>query len=379
MKKNLFLAIVAFATVAFVGCEKKTDPTPTPTPSGTAKVVLDQHAVEITVGEQAKLRAALDPAKENLAVTFTSDNQEVATVTSAGLVSGISAGTANIIASAEGYKSDTCVVTVVDAADAFAWGGLYIRRDADFTILNDKDTVIEYVDDGTETGRPVKCLLVSASGFAWDQNIFMDNSSESGLAGQGYMAFFETIPVLQILDSIDDKGPNYYYFNARSVQFVDATIFDANDTAFAYCASAGGMVDPEKQYGYYATETSDEPGIVGTDIWYVDAASFNGHPTVALGGTGIMQGNTSEVYYRMNIGWFEDESLFGLKVVKGADDKYSVKEPAEWAAINYKEYALLPNAAGAQRRVLQAPDANPKMDNLCKKMKQMRADRMYKK
>ena len=31
MKKNLFMAFVAFATIAFVGCEKKTEPTPTPT------------------------------------------------------------------------------------------------------------------------------------------------------------------------------------------------------------------------------------------------------------------------------------------------------------------------------------------------------------
>lgn len=379
MKKNLFLAIVAFATVAFVGCEKKTDPTPTPTPGGTAKVVLDQHAVEITVGDQAKLRAALDPAKENLAVTFTSDNKEVATVTAAGLVSGISAGTANIIASAEGYKSDTCVVTVVDAADSFAWGGFFASRDEDFVILNDKDTVIEYVDDGTEKGRPVKCILVSGSGFAWDQNIFLDNTSETGLAGQGYMTFIESVPVLQILDSIDKNGPNFYYFGVRSVSFVAADKFNQNDTAYAYCASAGALGDAEKQYGYYVSETSEEKGTIGAEIWYMDASTFNGYPTVGLVGTGIMQGNKSEVYYRMNIGWFEDESLFGLKVVKGADDKYSVKEPAEWAAINYKEYALLPNAAGAQRRVLQAPNANPKMENLCKKMKQMRADRMYKK
>lgn len=168
MKKNLFMAFVAFATIAFVGCEKKTEPTPTPdpTPSGDAKVVLDQHALELAVGEQAKLRAALNPAKENLAVTFTSDNKEVATVTAAGLVDGIAAGKVNIIASAEGYKSDTCVVTVVDASDAFAWGGVFVSRDDNFTILNDKDTVIEYVDDGTEEGRPVKCILVSASGFA---------------------------------------------------------------------------------------------------------------------------------------------------------------------------------------------------------------------
>lgn len=383
MKKNLFMAFVAFATIAFVGCEKKTEPTPTPTPdptpSGDAKVVLDQHALELAVGEQAKLRAALNPAKENLAVTFTSDNKEVATVSAAGLVDGIAAGKVNIIASAEGYKSDTCVVTVVDASDAFAWGGMFVSRDAEFTILNDKDTVIEYVDDGTEEGRPVKCILVSASGFAWDQNIFLDNSSETGLAGQGYMTFIDMVPVLQILDSIDDKGPNYYYFGVRSVAFVEADKFNPNDTAYAYCASAGAMGDAAKQYGYYVGKTSEEPGTIGSDIWYMDASTFNGYPTIGLVGTGVLQGSKSEAFYKMNIGWFEEESMFGLKAVQGADGKYSVKEPAEWAAIEAKYYELLPEASGAPRRDLMAPNSDPRMEKLCKQFKAMKADRLYKK
>lgn len=378
MKKYFFVAMTAIAAIVLVGCKKNEPVDPTPEPGTTSKVVLNAETLELAVNEEQRLRATLNPVKEGVAITFTSDNKEVATVATSGIVTGVAEGTANIIASAEGYESDTCVVTVISEADAFAWGGFFATRNENFEILNDKDTVIETLRDG----RKVKCILVSGSGFMWDSNIFLEQSTQTGLAGEGFMAFIDMWPVLQILDSLDEKGPNYYYL-AGDVYFVDADKFDEKDTTYAYCAPAGKMDDAAKQYGYYVDETSEESGIIGSELWYMDAATFSGYPTVGLVGTGVITGSTSEAYYKMNVGWFTEESSYGLKVTQGADGKYSVKEPAEWASIEYTYYENLPeesNGASARRLVLQAPNSNPRMEKLIAKHKLTKAlDKMYKK
>ena len=210
MKKYLFMAIAAIASIALVGCQQGNDnndpdnPGTTPTPD--AQVVISPKTLELTVEGEGKLRAALNPSKDGVTISFSSENAEIATVNNSGLVTGVATGTVNIIASAEGYKSDTCVVTVVSATDAFAWGGIFVTRDDNYKILNDKDTAIIKINNGSEEGLPVKCILVSGSGFAWDNNIFMDNASETGLSGIGHMAFLDEVPVWQIVDSIDKNG-----------------------------------------------------------------------------------------------------------------------------------------------------------------------------
>ncbi len=379
MKKYLFMAIAAIASIALVGCkgnDKNNPENPDVTPSTGGQVVISPKTLELTVEGEGKLRAALNPSKDGVTISFSSENAEIATVNNSGLVTGVATGTVNIIASAEGYKSDTCVVTVVSATDAFAWGGIFVSRDENYKILNDKDTAIIRINDGSEEGLPVKCILVSGSGFAWDNNIFIDNTSETGLSGIGYMAFLDEVPMWQIVDSIDDNGYNFYYVSASIVYFVED--YNANDTAFAYCTPVGKMGDAATQLNYWTTDDTEAiSGVTGTEIWYMDASTFRGAPTVGLIGTGAIQGDTKEAFYRMNIGWFEDESLYGLKATLNAEEKLEVVEPAQWAAIEYKEYAKLPEQTAVRRYALQAPNSD--MEKLYKKVKAMRTDRMYKK
>ena len=76
-------------------------------------VTLDKQTMSLTVGSTGTLTATIDPtdaANQNL--TWTSDNEEVATV-SDGVVTAVAAGTANItVTTAEGSKTATCAVTV---------------------------------------------------------------------------------------------------------------------------------------------------------------------------------------------------------------------------------------------------------------------------
>jgi len=103
MKKILAFA---FAALALVACKKTEDPT-----SVTA-VKLDKEVLTIKVGEAQELKATVEPEGAKATIAWESSSPAIAKVT-AGLVEGVSAGTAYIIATAEG-QSARCRVTVYE-------------------------------------------------------------------------------------------------------------------------------------------------------------------------------------------------------------------------------------------------------------------------
>ena len=124
MKKFFKFALVAFAAVAVVACQKPAANTPAEEggQQGGGDKVLNSLTVapatlELEVGATGNLTVTLDPAdfsKEGL--TWTSSNTAVATVAN-GVVTAVAAGEANIKA-ALGGKEGTCKVTVKAAAPA---------------------------------------------------------------------------------------------------------------------------------------------------------------------------------------------------------------------------------------------------------------------
>ena len=98
--KNVILTYVADAPSTMVEVES---------------IALNKKALAIEVEEVELLVATVLPENAfDPSVTWVSSNDSIATVSETGLVSGIAAGTANIIAKA-GEKADTCVVTVAAA------------------------------------------------------------------------------------------------------------------------------------------------------------------------------------------------------------------------------------------------------------------------
>ena len=142
MKKYFIFAFAALTSVVMFSCKEKPGgggETPVdPTTKG--NVVLSAHELEITVGAQEKLRASVNPVKEGVAISYKSDDETVATVDASGLVTAVESGKANIIASAEGYTSDTCVVTVRSVFSAYSI--------EDYGVFGQKP--IEYVE-GSDT------------------------------------------------------------------------------------------------------------------------------------------------------------------------------------------------------------------------------------
>lgn len=78
-------------------------------------IVLDKKAVSMIPGEQTVIRASVQPAESDAAVTWVSNNTAVARVDNTGRVTAAGVGTAVITASAEGITA-RCTVTVTETA-----------------------------------------------------------------------------------------------------------------------------------------------------------------------------------------------------------------------------------------------------------------------
>ena len=77
-------------------------------------VTLNKSTLNLAIGEDETLTATVAPANATTqAVTWSSSDDEVATVDNTGTVLGVAAGTATItVTTTDGNKTDTCAVTI---------------------------------------------------------------------------------------------------------------------------------------------------------------------------------------------------------------------------------------------------------------------------
>ncbi len=89
-------------------------------PTLVSSITLNQSSAELDKGATLQLEATVSPENAgNKSITWSSDNEAVATVSDAGLVTAVGAGSATITATAadgSGVKA-TCTVTVIEEAD----------------------------------------------------------------------------------------------------------------------------------------------------------------------------------------------------------------------------------------------------------------------
>ena len=189
MKKLYLMAFIAVATVVMVGCKPDE-----PKPTDDLKVVLDKHELELSEGEQGKLRAEISPAKEGVEIRFRSENEEIATVDASGLVSGIAAGVVKVIASAEGAISDTCVVTIISSYDSYRIEDYGVFGLAADTLFTETDTVmaLSFLDN-----QSVHVCLGMWPVLAWDGDVTY--VSGIGFTGKGLL-IYAMVPFYTIND-----------------------------------------------------------------------------------------------------------------------------------------------------------------------------------
>ena len=148
-------------------------------------ISLNKSNADILIGDTLALTATVTPSDaSNQTVSWVSSDENIATVTSEGLVTGINAGTATIMAKTDdGDKTATCVVTVLDVKLAapvisaientddgleITWNkvsdadGYYVYRSIDDggydSIANVKD--VSYLDDAaTENGTKYSYII----------------------------------------------------------------------------------------------------------------------------------------------------------------------------------------------------------------------------
>lgn len=99
-------SVLSFASLLLAGCTEPIAEVP-------VTVKLNKTLISaMPLGSEQQLTAVVSPEDADVTVTWTSDNEKIATVSSTGMVTAVSLGTAKITASAE-ESSATCEVTVV--------------------------------------------------------------------------------------------------------------------------------------------------------------------------------------------------------------------------------------------------------------------------
>ncbi|MBR0194887.1 MAG: Ig-like domain-containing protein [Paludibacteraceae bacterium] len=352
MKKYFLMAIMAATTLSFMSCDKKDkeetgggseDPTVTPI------VVLSDDELDLPKGYKYQLSATVSPAKD-VAITWTSSNEKIAYVDEDGYVYGIDYGTANIIASAEGYKADTCVVTVYDAQwDACQlWGfdGFDEQGQGDWVRLSN-DTCEVKINVGGQT-MTVHCFTASATYMLCGGGVeCVETATGAYITGEGDVAFLEKVPTWIITEDLG-KGPDYYYVSTN-LEIVDPAKYDPTKAENACTTPAGQLVSLEQHAAWYEDETGETaPGISGATVYYADLENNRWYPFNGILGTGIYGESDGELYYKSNVYW--SDGIYGLAV--NAD--YSFVQPYQWANFKAYYYEKLMTAASAPARAPKA-------------------------
>jgi uncharacterized protein YjdB len=120
-------------------------------------VSLDQTSYSLAVGETGQLTATVAPANaSNKNVTWTSDNEAVATVDATGKVTAVSAGTANItVTTADGGFTATCAVTVQGGASSKPVSGVSLDKTSDSLTVGETGQLTATVQPADASNKDV--------------------------------------------------------------------------------------------------------------------------------------------------------------------------------------------------------------------------------
>lgn len=351
MKKSLFFALIACATLVFVGCEPKVQPT-----DYTVKL----SATELTLenGASEKLTAVVTP-NSTYTLVWTSSNDSVVTVNASGIVEAVGLGTATITVTLNTPAEDpavgsvtpaTCVVNVTNDAvlNTFELGG--------FTVWAPLGQPIEGTDTVFQisTGESVLCQLAPTLYRAWDNNLVFNGST---LVGAGYVMDLQAYGYM-IVD-----GPYAGYSVFTGELYVDTI---AADEVVAVTAPAGELIDVDK-YGDAWTQilsadenTTEEEANAIMDLYYASqTGSQFYYADYTKGSYSYNCGNVSYlaiietkegVFYNLKLEWYDDVNenrFYGLLVETEVNEEdgllyvTGIVEPYDMRVIN-KQYQVLP-------------------------------------
>ena len=363
MKKSLFFALIACATLVFVGCDPKVQPV-----DYTIKV--SETALTLENGASAKLTAVVTPTT-TYPLVWTSSDPEIVTVNASGIVEAVGLGTATITVTLNTPAEDpavgsvtpaTCVVNVTNDAvlNSFALGG-YALFDLGNPIAG-TDKILT-LSNGTE----VTVQLAPSLYYIWDKSIVLSGNS---LTGAGFLLPVENYTYV-ITDSPNGAYNGYYIGNFDIVIDTipeDDALAYSSDSA-VYAGLCGQLLDVE-MYGdawdgmFNATEetTDEEWDIIsenyygsqtGTQFLYIDFT--NKTQSYNYGNVSYLylteDNETGELYYALKLEWYDHVNVgrwYGLLCESEIDEEgqetvTGVVKPYDMRVI-HKEYLVLPPA-----------------------------------
>ena len=268
MKKILFFALFACATLAFVGCEPDPNRPDNPTDSTQVVITITPDSLLLGVGDMQKLVATVTPAGTQATITWTSDNEEVVSVQASGIVVAVGAGTATITASAEGATAGTCVVNVSNDAvyETFAFSNY------SFFGMSEEEPIV-YVPNTEEyvtftSGDSALCQLGYITLGVWGSEIVEVGGQ---LAGADNIMF---VPMPMYI--LIDQTPKWQPYYGQLVGGGGFVVAEVGDSIIPYVGSAGALVDVNSYGDFFKQDIAsmyDETVDVDVNLYY---NAFNG-------------------------------------------------------------------------------------------------------
>lgn len=262
-KALLILAMSLLMGVFFTSCEDD---------EGTVDVTgvsLDKSTLEVEVEASATLLATLEPADASGDISWSSSDASVASVTN-GVVIGISAGTATVVAS-HGAFSASCEVTVtpktVDPSETASLNGsnyTIIQIDeASYTAISEKvvndcrpDDVTKflYVWDNTFTGATSSGLNFYGQAESWVSLVV----GSAGWSGAGYNVGAEA-ELVDMTDMYNNPDDYVFHIAFKSAQESSSylLIFADGSAECKICVGSTSFTDNGVTYQPYTDFTRD--------------------------------------------------------------------------------------------------------------------------
>ena len=274
---------MAIAMLAMVGCTPESQGGGSGTePSDVTAVNLSETTVRIAVGATKQLKGTTTPAGGK--ITWESANTEIATVTSAGLVTGVKDGETTVTAKC-GDKSATCTVIVNDderynAFNIFDYGWFGEKK-----WIDGSDTILT-LSDGND--YPVK--LATYHIYAWDGNTNFVNGT--GFVGDGYVYDMGDVPMYWITEG---QYKDYYVGNRD----YDWRVYpqEDDDAIIPYSINAG-QIDEASYFVFvkaqYGEEEADFDAMMEKTWGAMIAENYNDRLYLDYG---LYSGHINKVFY----------------------------------------------------------------------------------
>ena len=236
--------------------------TATFTPIAVTGVTLNKTSASLSVGETETLTATVAPANAlNQAITWTSSNTDVATVSAAGVVTAVAAGSATItVTTDDGSFTATCSVTVVNAVtfDATSDTGtslsksgvsfttsatesstykFYKNTNATFAVSAGKITKIEFTNSGGSSYKVVNGFTTETGTLSTDGNngVWTGSASSITFTATGNQVRVSKIKVFVATTS----APIFSVAEGKYSEAKSVTISCATDGASIYYTMDG--------------------------------------------------------------------------------------------------------------------------------------------